>query len=617
MSKIGVKNFRVFKEFSEFEIKPITLLTGPNNAGKSSFTKLLLLLKNGIKKLNFNEGIHNLESFEKVLSWESKQKNLELSLDNEIPFLTDDFKVNFIYKKSEIHNISIANNSSTLIEFSFNRSRSFDEDQDLREILRSGEGDDLGEQLYRGGSAAPFDSYILNLNITLLIDLIYSKQLKQEFYNVAKNNGENIKKIILNDLVVGQEEIYKTTFNNLINHYNNETSLNIEICRTCALNNEINALEKNYLLYGITANDKIITHLYQDKIIELQNSMFSDLKTDYNVYDLEFESDLISILNSNLLFVNERVKNQITQFFKKELQTENIEIKETALGNLIFIEKLYDRYDNYNGDRGFFQKTLFDQFSKLIKRKERIFKNINYLSATRGTQKRILNNKSEDDIDEIVLDFYNKRDKYLTIFNEDETKHLKEIGMLGNRTFFEEVLSIIEIEGTLEIERYENVISVIYIKQKDRKVALADLGFGFSQLIPVVLKIINTVESQSEILIIEEPEANLHPNLQSKLADIFVLTVKVFPKLNLIVETHSEYLIRKLQYLTAKGDISPESINIYYFNADKFVSAQEPKVKQIEIRENGNLSDTFGPGFYDETTRLQFDLMRLNREQNN
>ena len=32
MSKIGIKNFRVFKEFTEFEIKPITLLTGPNNA---------------------------------------------------------------------------------------------------------------------------------------------------------------------------------------------------------------------------------------------------------------------------------------------------------------------------------------------------------------------------------------------------------------------------------------------------------------------------------------------------------------------------------------------------------------------------------------------------------
>ena len=311
------------------------------------------------------------------------------------------------------------------------------------------------------------------------------------------------------------------------------------------------------------------------------------------------------------------VKEQIIQFFKIELQTENIEITETALGNLIFIEKLYETYDNYNGDKGFYQKSIFEQFGKLLFKKERLFNDINYLSANRGSQKRILSNKSENDIDEIVLEFYKNKETYLTNFTEEQSKILKESGMLGGRDYFEKVLKILEIEGTLEIERYENVISVIYIKNKDKKNALADLGFGFSQLIPIILKIINTVESSSKILIIEEPEANLHPNLQSKLADIFVLTIKTYPNLNLIIETHSEYLIRKLQYFTAKGDISPKQTNIYYFNADKYVSPQEPKVKLIEIRSNGNLSDTFGPGFYDETTRLQFDLMKLNLEQSN
>ena len=621
MSKIGIKNFRVFKEFTEFDIKPITLLTGPNNAGKSSFTKLLLLLKNGITKLNFNEGLHNLESFDKVLNWESKQNTLELSFDNEIPFLTDDFKVQLTYRKNEINKISISNNINTLLNFSFVRNSTF-QNEDARKILKAEEGEDLGERLY-GGGPAPYDTCVLNLNITFLIDLIYSKQLKQKFYEIKENKELDYKTIILNDLVVGQQKIYKTTFVDLLNIYNENDSINIEICRTCALHNEINALEKNYLLYDIIANDKIITHLYQDKIIELQNSIFSDFKTNFGHFDFSSSSDLISMLKSIFPYMNERVKNEVIEFFKKELQTENIKIKETALGNLIFIEKLYDAYDNYNGDSGFFQKNLFYQFSKFINTNERVFKNINYLSANRGSQKRTLSNKSENDIDEIVLDFFKYKDKYLYSL-EEYVKTLPGlernfIGLFEDPKiiFFEKVLNILEIEGTLDIVRYENVISVIYIKQKDRRVALADLGFGFSQLIPIVLKIINTVESNSEILIIEEPEANLHPNLQSKLADIFALTVKTFPRPNLIIETHSEYLIRKLQYLTAKGDISPYDTSIYYFNADKYVSQQEPKVKQIEIRENGNLSDTFGPGFYDETTRLQFDLMKLNQEQNN
>ena len=621
MSKIGIKNFRVFKEFTEFEIKPITLLTGPNNAGKSSFTKLLLLLKNGITKLNFNEGLHNLESFDKVLNWENKQNTLELSFDNEIPFLTDDFKVQLTYRKNEINKISISNKTNTLLKFSFVRNSSF-HNEDIRKTLKAEEGEDLGERLYGGGPSL-YDPYVLYLNITFLIDLIYSKQLKQKFYEINEKKDFDYKTIILNDLVVGQQKIYKTTFVDLLNIYNENDSTNIEICRTCALHNEINALEKNYLLYDVIANDKVITHLYQDKIIELQNSIFSDFKTNCDPFDFSSGRDLISMLKSIFPYINERVKNEIIAFFKKELQTENIKIKETALGNLIFIEKLYDAYDNYNGDSGFFQKNLFDQFSKFINTNERVFKNINYLSANRGSQKRTLRNKSENDIDEIVLDFFKYKDKYLYSL-EKYAKTLPElernfIGLFydNDRKYFDKVLEILEIEGSLEIVRYENVISVIYIKQKNKDVALADLGFGFSQLIPIVLKIINTVESNSEILIIEEPEANLHPNLQSKLADIFALTVKTFPRLNLIIETHSEYLIRKLQYLTAKGDISPDDTSIYYFNADKYVSPQEPKVKQIEIRENGNLSDTFGPGFYDETTRLQFDLMKLNQEQNN
>lgn len=600
MSKIGIKNFRVFKEFTEFEIKPITLLTGPNNAGKSSFTKLLLLLKNGITKLNFNEGLHNLESFDKVLNWENKQDTLELSFDNEIPFLTDDYKVNLLYKNSEIKGISIANNSNSLIELKH-----------------------LEKEKERNSSDLYFqkDSYNLNINIAFIIELIYTKQLIQTYYD---SKEKKTKDIILNNLVIGNNKASKTTFADIENLYKENNIETINVYRTIALHNEINALEKDYLLYDIITNDKKITHLYKKKIVELQNAMFSNFKADYTNYERQFGIDLISTLKSDLININQNVKEQIKQFFKNELQIENIEIKETPLGNLIFTEKLYAQPFCFESqDYGFYEESLFDQFSKLVDNIVRVFNNINYLSANRGSQKRILSNKSENDIDEIVLDFFKYKDKYLSS-QEDYEKTLPEftrhfIGLFdnNNREYFDKVLEILEIEGTLDIVRYENVISVIYIKQKDKDVALADLGFGFSQLIPIVLKIINTVESNSEILIIEEPEANLHPNLQSKLADIFALTVKTFPRLNLIIETHSEYLIRKLQYLTAKGDISPDDTSIYYFNADKYVSPQEPKVKQIEIRENGNLSDTFGPGFYDETTRLQFDLMKLNQEQNN
>jgi AAA15 family ATPase/GTPase len=43
ITKFGLSNFRVFKEHFDFELAPIMVLTGPNNSGKSSLTKALLL----------------------------------------------------------------------------------------------------------------------------------------------------------------------------------------------------------------------------------------------------------------------------------------------------------------------------------------------------------------------------------------------------------------------------------------------------------------------------------------------------------------------------------------------------------------------------------------------
>ena len=123
-------------------------------------------------------------------------------------------------------------------------------------------------------------------------------------------------------------------------------------------------------------------------------------------------------------------------------------------------------------------------------------------------------------------------------------------------------------------------------------------------------------QRQEIILVIEEPEANLHPNLQSKLADILVLAYNTHG-IRFVLETHSEYLIRKLQYLTAKNDIGTNDVNIYYFNADEFVTAEEKKVKKININGFGALTDTFGPGFFDEAPTLQFELYKINQSQSN
>ena len=118
------------------------------------------------------------------------------------------------------------------------------------------------------------------------------------------------------------------------------------------------------------------------------------------------------------------------------------------------------------------------------------------------------------------------------------------------------------------------------------------------------------------IFILEEPESNLHPAFQSKLAELLVDAGEDYG-IQFIVETHSEYLIRKLQNLTAKGEINTQDTAIYYFNNVNSIPEGEEQIKRIEINKYGGLTDNFGSGFIDEANNLQIDLLKLNMPQKN
>ena len=72
------------------------------------------------------------------------------------------------------------------------------------------------------------------------------------------------------------------------------------------------------------------------------------------------------------------------------------------------------------------------------------------------------------------------------------------------------------------------------------RVNLADVGFGVSQVVPIVIA---SLLDHSETLILEQPEIHLHPKMQMKLAD-FILSMAISGK-TFIIETHSEHIINR------------------------------------------------------------------------
>ena len=138
----------------------------------------------------------------------------------------------------------------------------------------------------------------------------------------------------------------------------------------------------------------------------------------------------------------------------------------------------------------------------------------------------------------------------------------------------------------------------IYAKS-ERTYNLSDMGYGISQLMPLILNPIQTEWAWffSSYLVIVWTEANLHPSLQSKIADLVAYQYNKYGS-TFIIETHSEYLIRKLQYLCkdVRSPLSPEDVMIHYFIIP-MISLWWASRKQITINEEGNLTGEFGRAF--------------------
>lgn len=167
----------------------------------------------------------------------------------------------------------------------------------------------------------------------------------------------------------------------------------------------------------------------------------------------------------------------------------------------------------------------------------------------------------------------------------------------------------------------------VKIKDKDDStVNLADKGMGSIQLMILLLRlatILREYEPQNIValeesdqlryptIIIEEPEQDLHPKVQSQLADLFLYLNKEY-HCKFVVETHSEYLIRKTQVLVSKenfeDNFSMKENNpfmVYYFNGEDEKKPYYP----MEYRTDGNFSNEFGTGFFDAATKLLYDIL--------
>lgn len=138
---------------------------------------------------------------------------------------------------------------------------------------------------------------------------------------------------------------------------------------------------------------------------------------------------------------------------------------------------------------------------------------------------------------------------------------------------------------------------------------LTDVGFGVSQVLPVITLLYYVPEGATVVL--EQPEIHLHPLAQARLADVIV-NVAERRDVQVILESHSEHLLLRLQRRIAEGEISADKVKLYFCEGIGHTS----KVSPLELDLFGridNWPENFMGDAFGETAAAE--KARLKRQQ--
>ncbi len=528
ITKFGLENFRVFKEYFEFELAPIMVLTGPNSSGKSSLSKALLLLKASEFEINISS--HYLENRLNYFKGEHDLGNHKFTINDT--------------EKNSLFSLTFFENYKRIIEV--DKNGAFINDYSIT--------DEANETV-----------------ISQLGGIIYIDILKLITY--LKRRVEFLK---LDSCTIDYDKV------DLFIENFSKSSKDLKILKIDLY------IDPTCCSFGIENGVLTGINLEED-----------DENRSFDEFDRE---TLLIYLFKKLAFI-ELTEDEIRYLIPPSANSFTADKNVIQFKNLIYIN------------------TLKEPLKRIILKNENssFYSFINSEITMEDTQP--MPTKFRINVKEKHIDDF-------SIATDEERRMFREFSMVGplHRDFIIRWLLVFEIGSEL-IYGYNEEHDFYYLKIDNK--SLPDVGLGNSLIIRLLLELIavngkiNSHQSDGQLIIafpktyiIEEPETGLHPAFQSKMAEMLVDIQKTF-NVNLIIETHSEYLIRKLQYLTATKKIEPGDAVIYYFNNPKKIPDGEEQIKKITIEKDGSLTDNFGPGFIDEGINLKFELLRLNKTRNN
>jgi len=138
----------------------------------------------------------------------------------------------------------------------------------------------------------------------------------------------------------------------------------------------------------------------------------------------------------------------------------------------------------------------------------------------------------------------------------------------------------------------EVAILLLHDARSSLTVTPADVGFGVSQVLPVITHLLTW---QDRMILIEQPEIHLHPKLQGRLADLIRTSIQENGN-TVVVETHSEHILFRLQRHIRTGDMRHDAVSVNYVSPE----GKSSQVRRLELGEQGDLLDPWPGDFFEE-----------------
>lgn len=193
-----------------------------------------------------------------------------------------------------------------------------------------------------------------------------------------------------------------------------------------------------------------------------------------------------------------------------------------------------------------------------------------------------------------IISYYKAREVNTSLYLGDENNLIAQIGKwLGH---------ILDATVSIDLDDSNKFVnSFTYTINGKENLLPTNVGFGYSYILPIITA--GLIANPNEILIVENPEAHLHPKAQSRLtqflAKVAATGVQVF------VESHSDHILRGLQIATISNEtqtkiLDKEDVSILYFHNP--TETNNSYFTQIPILENGAI-ENWEEGFFDQADK--------------